>query len=373
MTNKLNLGAMYTSVNIISVKTEMRERLLSWYDNHQRVLPWRASKGQTPNPYHVYLSEIMLQQTTVATVKAYFERFINKWPTLEDLRAASLDEILVEWQGLGYYSRARNLHKAVQCLAHMSLFPTTPAELMHLPGVGDYTSAAVTSIAFDHPIIPVDGNIMRVFSRVFTVPIPLPKLKDEITRIAGSIACKNRSGDFAQALMDLGAMVCKPKDPKCTECPLKTICRACQQEKVLEFPKLKLKTEKPIRYGTAFVLLHEGKILFEKRPEKGLLGGMAGFPTTPWEQAPPKEINLFAPESEVEWETLPRAVKHTFTHFHLYLSIKIGISKQPPTGLWVASDALSTIALPTVMKKVIQKIPQQFSYGLTVGSAKTIK
>ncbi len=352
---KHNLSVQSTSVNMISVKTEIREHLLAWYDDNQRVLPWRAENGETPNPYYVYLSEVMLQQTTVATGKTYFQKFIKKWPTLKSLAEASLDEILIEWQGLGYYSRARNLHKAVKSLANMETFPKVPKDLNLLPGIGDYTSAAVASIAFDYPIIPVDGNIMRVFARMFTIPFSLPKLKDEVTQMAKFIACKNRSGDFAQALMDLGALICRPKVPQCNVCPLNAICKAYQQQRASEFPISKLKKEKPIRYGIAYILVNDNKILLEKRPEKGLLGGMVGVPTTPWEQVQINKTDSFEPESGIEWQNLPQPVKHTFTHFYLYLSIKIGISKQPPKGLWVAFDKLDAIALPTVMKKIIQK------------------
>lgn len=349
------------SVNLFpKALNDIRLNVLKWYDNHQRKLPWRAEKGQVPNPYYVYLSEIMLQQTTVATVKDYFERFITKWPTLEALAEASLDEVLVQWQGLGYYSRARNLYAAVKILAKHSRISPDPKALKELPGIGDYTAAAIASIAFDYPIIPIDGNIMRIFARLFAMPFPLPFLKQEVFAYTSRMADGERPGDFAQGLMDLGAMICRPLNPKCTECPLSNTCTAHIEGKTDKFPFLKIKPEKPTRYGIAYVLLHEGKILLEKRPAKGLLGGMMGIPTTPWESGSFDKQGSFEPEENLEWHQVSKPVKHTFTHFHLYLTIKIGMSQKFYEGDWVCLDNLQSVALPTVMKKVIKQIPGEF-------------
>ena len=348
------------SVNLFpKVLKDIRLNVLKWYDQNQRTLPWRAKKGEAPNPYYVYLSEIMLQQTTVATVKDYFERFIKKWPTLGSLADASLDETLVEWQGLGYYSRARNLHKAVKVLAELPLFLSIPTDLKKLPGVGDYTAAAIASIAFDHPVVPIDGNIMRVFARLFAIPSPVSLLKQDVYKYTSRMGEGGRSGDFAQGLMDLGAMICRPLNPRCTECPLKTTCRSYNEGKTTEFPVLRIKPEKPKRYGVAYILLHKGKILLEKRPSKGLLGGMMGVPTTPWqdEVLNPEDLVMF--EKNSEWHEVAKRVMHTFTHFHLYLTVKVGIRQEICDGCWVSLDNLQSVALPTVMKKVIKQIPHE--------------
>lgn len=348
------------SVNLFpKVSKDIRLGVLDWYDKHQRILPWRAGKGQLPNPYYVYLSEIMLQQTTVATVKDYFQRFIKKWPTLKAIADASLDEILVEWQGLGYYSRARNLHATVKILSELTSIPSTPDALKKLPGVGDYTAASVASIAFDYPVVPIDGNIKRVFARLFAITAPEPLLKQKVYEYTLRVAEEGRSGDFAQGLMDLGAMICRPLNPNCTECPLKATCQAYSQKKTNEFPVLKEKSEKPSRYGVAYILLHQGKILLEKRPLKGLLGGMMGVPTTPWEGESFDKKDLFKSEMDLKWHEVNKPVKHTFTHFHLYLTVKVGVSQKLYEGNWVLLDNLQSVALPTVMKKVIKQIPKE--------------
>lgn len=348
------------SVNLFSHNLkDIRSNILNWYDSHQRVLPWRAQVGEVPNPYYVYLSEIMLQQTTVATVKDYFLRFIEKWPTLQALAAASLDEILVEWQGLGYYSRARNLHKAVGMLSNFPEIPSTPENLKQFPGIGDYTSASIASIAFNYPIVPIDGNIKRVFARLFAIEVGEPSLKQAVFNYTSKFADEARAGDFAQGLMDLGAMICRPVNPKCETCPLNASCQAYHQKRTEEFPILKMKSEKPSRYGIAYILLHKGKIFLEKRPAKGLLGGMMGVPTTTWEADLLLQKDTFAMERSLKWQEIDKPVKHTFTHFHLYLTVKIGITHKVCEGNWVYLNNLQSVALPTVMKKVIKQIPKE--------------
>lgn len=349
-------------VKSIDINT-IEKSLLAWYDIHQRVLPWRKIEGYEPNPYHVWLSEIMLQQTTVATVKDYFARFVTKWPILPDLANATLDEIFHTWQGLGYYSRARNLHLCAQKLMHdfNGQLPQEASVLKTLPGIGPYTSAAIAAIAYDEPIVPVDGNIVRVFSRVFAIETPLPLLKNEIQSMADRMKPSHRSGDFAQGLMDLGATICKPRNPSCASCPLQSICQSYQKGIANRLPVPAIKTIKPHRYGIAFWIedAHQ-KILLEKRPSKGLLAGLMGLPTTAWTTNPwildSESLKEAAPQNVINWDYLPLTIRHTFTHFHLELKVAKGYSSHAQEGVWASLDALDSFALPTVMKKVIQGV-----------------
>jgi A/G-specific adenine glycosylase len=310
------------------------EKLLAWYDREKRDLPWRR---QTKNPYYTWLSEIMLQQTTVATVIPYFKEFLNKWPTLQDLAAASLDEVLVKWQGLGYYSRARNLHKCAQDLAIH--FPSTEAGLLNLPGIGPYTAAAITSIAFDQKAAAVDGNVIRVISRYLAIPTPKPA--EEVKEKLKALLPEKRCGDFTQALMELGALVCRPKSPLCSSCPLQKDCQAYAFGKVEDFPLMLPKQKLPTRYATAFILRREdGAILLRKRPLQGLLGGMMEVPTTAW--------------SDIRGEGKGPIVRHTFTHFHFEVEVRHLADPSEFEGIWVHPRDLKDYALPTVMKKIIK-------------------
>jgi A/G-specific adenine glycosylase len=313
------------------------DQLLTWYDKAQRTLPWRTEEK---NPYHTWLSEIMLQQTTVATVIPYFHRFIGRWPTVQDLANASLDDVLTEWQGLGYYSRARNLHK---CAQHLSQhFPKTETELVKLPGIGPYTAAAIASIAFEEKAAAVDGNVIRVLSRYFAIQTPNPQ--EEIREKLRSLLPKERNGDFTQALMEFGALLCRPKNPDCEVCPFKQRCQAYAQNKVDYFPVKTPKQKLPTRYAIAFILRREdGAILLRKRPPKGLLGGMMEVPSTPWLEEKPKD---FSAE--------PR-VRHTFTHFHLEMRVQFSNDFGAFEGVWVQPQELKNYALPTLMKKIIRK------------------
>lgn len=347
---------------------ELEKSLLVWYDINQRVLPWRAVPGHAPNPYHVWLSEIMLQQTTVATVKDYFSRFVTRWPVIEDLAKATLDEVFHNWQGLGYYSRARNLHNCAQTLVRefKGILPREASVLERLPGVGPYTAAAIAAIAYDQPIVPVDGNVVRVFSRLFASETPLPALKNEVQALAKKMVPTQRSGDFAQSLMDLGSTVCRPRNPLCEVCPLQKACKGYHKGLAAHLPRPAVKGIKPRRYGIAFwVENNQREILLERRPDKGLLAGLVGLPTTvwrdtPWEVEPrglvAEETFTDAPEGVEAWEHLPGIVRHTFTHFHLELKIAKGRSNVPQKGLWSSFDNLKSHALPTVMKKVIQAV-----------------
>ena len=340
--------------------TKLEENLLSWYNSNQRVLPWRAVPGYSPNPYHVWLSEIMLQQTTVATVKDYFSRFVTRWPIVEDLAEATLDEVFHNWQGLGYYSRARNLHNCAQILVRdfKGILPHDGTVLLRLPGIGPYTAAAIAAIAYDQPVVPVDGNVVRVISRFFALATPLPALKNEVQALAKEMVPSHRSGDFAQSLMDLGATVCRPRNPLCVSCPLQESCKGYRQGIAAQLPYPAAKGIKPRRYGVAFwVENDEGKILLEKRPDKGLLAGLIGLPTTSWRDTPwklePGVLGTEAPIDVEAWEHLHGIVRHTFTHFHLELTIAKGRSNVSQKGLWSSVENLKSHALPTLMKKVI--------------------
>jgi A/G-specific adenine glycosylase len=338
-------------------------RLLDWYDRHRRTLPWRAPRGATSAPYIVWLSEIMLQQTTVATVGDYFHRFVKRWPTVEALAAAPLDQVLSAWAGLGYYARARNLHACARTVAaeHGGRFPDDEAALRALPGVGPYTAAAIRAIAFDQPASAVDGNVERVIARLYAIETPLPDAKPEIQARAAKLVPEKRAGDYAQAMMDLGATVCTPKSPRCVICPLMEGCRARKLGIAEELPRRAPKADKPTRRGLAFVLARkDGAILLRKRPAKGLLGGMDEVPSSPW-----REGKLSIAEAlkqapvPANWKVLEGGVRHTFTHFHLELAVARAtattarLARLSPGSAWVEIDRLTERALPTVMRKVI--------------------
>ena len=338
------------------------KRLLRWYDANRRVLPWRALPGETPDPYRIWLSEIMLQQTTVATVTGYYGDFLARWPSLDDLAAADLDSVLHAWQGLGYYSRARNLHKCAVLVAteHGGRFPDQIADLAGLPGIGPYTAAAIAAIAFDRPVTPIDGNIERVICRLDAIPTELRKAKAEIRRRAESLSPPRRPGDFAQALMDLGATICRPKAPLCGECPLAADCRAADRGKPEAYPVRAEKKPRPSRYGTVYwIERSDGAVLMRRRPESGLLGGMMEFPSTPWRDRPPS----FAEAPAIaDWRAVAGRVVHVFTHFRLELDIVVGADPvEAPTGVWLRPEAFADYALPTVMKKVAACVADQES------------
>ncbi len=341
----------------------MRREMLAWYDRHRRVLPWRVTAGETADPYHVWLSEIMLQQTTVATVGPYFLRFLERWPTISDLAASDLDEVLHGWQGLGYYARARNMHKCAKVVADEleGEFPDTEDGLRALPGIGAYTAAAISAIAYGRPANVVDGNIERVMARFFAVEQPLPDCKEALRDLAAGVAPKTvrgRPGDFAQAVMDLGATVCTPRKPKCLICPWQRGCAAKEAGIQEELPRKLPKKAKPVRHGVVFwVMRNDGAVLLRRRPEKGLLGGMIEVPSTDWleEQWSEAKARESAPVKS-DWTPLIGMVRHTFTHFHLELSVlatRVGMTVKPADAIWSTPDRLGEQALPTVMKKVV--------------------
>lgn len=328
--------------------------LLAWYDRHRRVLPWRAPTGVSPDPYRVWLSEIMLQQTTVATVGPYFDRFVARWPDIAALAAASLDEVLHLWQGLGYYARARNLHACARAIVerHEGAFPRDPAALRALPGIGNYTAAAISAIAFDHPIAALDGNGERVVARIYGVLEPLAAARPRLKTLAAGLVPEQRAGDFAQALMDLGAMICTPRRPRCVLCPWRACCAAVAAGLAEKLPVSSEKPERPLRYGVAFWLTRpDGAVLLRRRPETGLLGGMTEIPSTPWrtESWTVEEAIRSAPTA-AEWMMLPGVVRHGFTHFVLELAVMTG--RGEADGVWSRPERLDEHALPTLMKKV---------------------
>jgi A/G-specific adenine glycosylase len=335
--------------------------LLAWYDRHRRILPWRARKGEKSDPYRVWLSEIMLQQTTVKAVAPYYARFLQQWPTVHALAKAPLEDVLRAWAGLGYYARARNLHACARVVAaeHDGKFPNTESGLRALPGVGQYTAAAIASIAFDLPVIPIDGNVERVAARVFALEEQLPAAKPRLREFTASLLPPHRYGDLAQALMDLGATICTPKRPACSLCPWSDGCIARRRGDQETFPRKAPKREGALRRGAAFFVLREdGCVLLRSRPEQGLLGGMSEVPGSEWSaDFDPAQARKQAPFDKVEWRRKAGVVTHVFTHFPLELTVFTGSVPRgtaAPTGArWVKLAALSGEALPNVMRKVV--------------------
>jgi A/G-specific adenine glycosylase len=344
----------------LRVTKPVAEDLLVWYDRHRRDLPWRAKPGETANPYRVWLSEIMLQQTTVVAVKPFYLRFLERFPTVEALAQAQDDSVMQAWAGLGYYSRARNLHACAQVVVarYGGRFPSTEAELLKLPGIGAYTAAAVAAIAFNEKAAAVDGNVERVISRIFMVEEPMPKAKPLIRALTEELVPADRPGDFAQAVMDLGATICTPKRPACALCPWMIPCQARAVGLQEAFPKKQKKVGGELRKGAAFVVLRaDDSILLRTRPPQGLLGGMVETPTSAWEtDYEPSRAMLDAP-LEARWKRLPGVVKHVFTHFPLELTVffaKVSKDAPPPEDMrWTPRLQLHEEALPGVMKKVL--------------------
>ena len=340
------------------------ELLLDWYDAHARSLPWRATPDETPEPYHVWLSEIMLQQTTVTTVKPYFEKFLTLFPTVLDLAAAEDDAVMAAWAGLGYYSRARNLLKCARLVVadYGGQFPDTEDALLKLPGIGPYTAAAIAAIAFNRPAAPVDGNIERVLARLFDLHTPLPALKADIKEQNQKLVPQARPGDFAQAMMDLGATLCTPKRPDCLICPWREICQARAKGTAELLPKKAPKKPKPERSGTVFWLENQnGAVLMARRPDKGLLGGMRVFPSTGWDAPNNSTLPDSLPaEMQKAWTKLDAEVAHVFTHFRLTLTVQAQTAPKgwrKPNGFdWVSPRDFDSHALPSVMMKVAKAV-----------------
>ena len=334
--------------------TDLSAPLLSWYDRHHRVMPWRVPPdarlaGLRPDPYRVWLSEVMLQQTTVAAVRAYFRRFTDLWPTVADLAAAEDADVMAEWAGLGYYARARNLLKCARAVVadHGGRFPDTEAGLRALPGIGPYTAAAVAAIAFDRPAAVVDGNVERVLTRLHRIEAPLPGARPQIAVAAAALTPADRPGDHAQAMMDLGATICTPRNPTCALCPWQGVCAGHAAGDAASFPRKAPKAPKPVRQGPIWVARRQdGAVLLEQRPARGLLGGMQGFPTSGWDGSEA------GPPIQADWQEVGLA-RHTFTHFHLELTVLVAQAEGPPRrGAWVHD--LAPASLPTLMRKAWQ-------------------
>ena len=338
---------------------DLSDELLAWYDVHHRTMPWRVPPGDKragvrPDPYHVWLSEIMLQQTTVAAVTDYFRRFVSIWPTVQALAAAEDAAVMGEWAGLGYYARARNLLKCARVVVseHDGVFPADHAALLKLPGIGPYTAAAISSIAFDLPRTVVDGNVERVMARMHDEHTPLPAAKPILTAHAEALTPKERPGDYAQAVMDLGATICTPKSPACGICPWRVPCAARANGTASGLPKKSPKKAKPVRHGTVYLAQRsDGAWLLETRPEKGLLGGMLGWPGSDWVDS--AEQRPKAPPLDADWRRIPGEVRHTFTHFHLVLDVLVAeVDDVTPTrGRFIPRSEFRPSDLPTVMRK----------------------
>ncbi len=341
-------------------------RILAWYDRHARKLPWRVgpkerAKGVRPDPYRVWLSEVMLQQTTVQAVKAYFEKFVALWPDVASLAAAPREEVMKAWAGLGYYARARNLHACAVAVAenYSGRFPDTAAGLRALPGIGDYTAAAIAASAFDVRVRVVDGNIERVVARLFAIETPMPAGKRAIRERQAELTPAKRAGDYAQAMMDLGASICTPKRPACSLCPLNDDCIAHARGEEERYPVKADKAERPTRYGAAFVAVRgDGAVLLRTRPDAGLLGGMTEVPGSEWTSRRNDLAALAQAPFEADWSRVETPVIHVFTHFRLELIVycaRVATSGRTPPGCWwAAPDLLPGEALPSVMKKVIE-------------------
>ena len=342
----------------MSTLRDPADALLEWYDRHARDLPWRIGpgargQGARPDPYRVWLSEVMLQQTTVAAVRDYFQRFTTLWPTVEALAAAEDGRVMGEWAGLGYYARARNLLKCARVVAeaHGGRFPETAEALRALPGIGPYTAAAIAAIAFDRPETVVDGNVERVIARRFDIRTPLPAAKPEIAARAGELTPETRPGCYAQAVMDLGATICTPKNPACGICPWRDDCAGRLAGTAADLPAKTPKKPKPVRHGIAYLARRvDGAWLLERRPDSGLLGGMLGWPGSEWTEGDPAP----APPIRAEWRDVGAEARHTFTHFHLRLALRtalVPMERAPERGAFLPLEEFRPSDLPTVMRK----------------------
>lgn len=349
-----------------SETSDLPRILLEWYDVHARAMPWRVppkdrKAGRMPDPYRIWLSEVMLQQTTVATVRDYFQRFTARWPTVGDLAAAEDADVMGEWAGLGYYARARNLLKCARAVVdtHGGAFPADHAALLKLPGIGPYTAAAVSSIAFDLPFTVLDGNVERVMARLYDIHTPLPAAKPELMARAEALTPTQRPGDYAQAVMDLGATICTPKSPACGICPWRDPCAARKAGTAAGLPKKTPKAAKPVRHGTVYLAQRrDGAWLLETRPDKGLLGGMLGWPGSDW-----LDVAIERPEGTpplaADWQVVAGEVRHTFTHFHLMLTVLHATPPEnavPETGQFIPADRFRPSDLPTVMRKAFDLV-----------------
>jgi A/G-specific adenine glycosylase len=332
--------------------------LLAWYDRHRRRLPWRAEPGAAADPYRVWLSEIMLQQTTVAAVGPYFQKFLDRFPDVNALAAASSDDVMRLWAGLGYYARARNLHACAKAVAERGgVFPDTATSLLELPGVGPYTAAAIAAIAFDEKATVIDGNVERVITRLYAVEEELPRAKPIIRALAEPLTPQERPGDFAQAMMDLGATICTPKNPACSLCPWNDVCEARASGTQESFPRKAAKGERPARFGAAFFARRaDGAILLRRRAEKGLLGGMTEIPGSDWLSKFDRKAALLQAPLDADWRKISGSVSHVFSHFSLELRVfatEVSQRTRAPENSWWSHE-VDAEALPSVMRKVVE-------------------
>ncbi len=339
--------------------------LLAWYDRNRRVLPWRAAPGEAPDPYRVWLSEVMLQQTTVAAAIPYFQRFVRRFPTIDALASASLEDVLAAWAGLGYYARARNLHACARAVAASGGFPRDPAGLRKLPGIGAYTATAVAAIAFGVPGVPVDGNVERVMARLYAVEQPLPAAKPALQSAAAALGADKdaaaRPSDFAQALFDLGATICTPAAPSCVLCPWMQPCAARRRGIQASLPRKAPRPPRPLRHGVHFMLADEaGRLLLRRRPPSGLLGGMAELPGTGWRPEPwPEQEALAHAPMPAAWRPSGE-VRHAFTHFELRIGLYAAtVQDIRAEGFLCAPEALDDAGLPSVMRKCVRLLGTQ--------------
>jgi len=336
----------------------LARRLLAWWDANRRALPWRSAPGETPDPYRVWLSEVLLQQTTAAAAAPYYARFLARWPRAETLAAASLDEVIEAFAGLGYYARARNLHACAQEIARRGgRFPQSEAALRALPGVGAYTAAAVAAIAFGERAAAVDGNVARILARLAALPTPLPKARAAIAAAAAALVPADRPGDFAQALMDLGAMVCRPRNPDCAACPLSADCAAALAGDPEAYPRRAAAKARPVRFGAAyFAIRRDGAFLARRRPPKGLLGATLELPGPQWRTAEDGGASQARPFA-ARWRRLPGEVEQIFTHFALRLTVFAAKVETLPSGdgglFWVAAAGANNAGFSSVMLKAI--------------------
>ncbi len=348
-------------------RSSISENLLAWYDTHRRALPWRALPGEVPDPYRVWLSEVMLQQTTVAAVRPRFAAWVARWPDFAGLAAADEADVMAAWAGLGYYARARNLVKAARAVVadHGGAFPRTEAQLRTLPGLGAYTAAAVTAIAFGERAVVVDANVERVVARLFAIDTPLPAARPAIRAAADTITPDARAGDFAQAMMDLGSGLCTVRAPKCLLCPLREDCAAFAEGQPERLPRKAAKRPRPQKYGTIFWLERAGSVRLVRRPPKGLLGGMRALPTGPWSTEPPA---LTDAPAAADWRILPVTIRHGFTHFDLELTLAVGVGEAQEEGEWWPIADLSAAGLPTLFAKAAEAVIESTSAEAVIES-----
>ncbi len=349
MANSLNNNKRTHDIDV----DDFRQSMLGWYAKHQRVLPWRAIKKKERNPYYTWLSEIMLQQTTVVTVGPYFEKFIHKWPTIHDLAKADRDVVMHEWAGLGYYARARNLHKCAQMVSETlnGIFPQSQKELEELPGIGSYTSAAIRAIAFGKAANVVDGNVERVMARLYALEEPLPRSKPMLKELAAGLTNgrEDKPGDYAQSLMDLGAGICTPKSPKCALCPVRNYCLADKKGIAADLPRRQKKKAKPQKHGVVYWIVNDhNELAFVRRGEKEMLGGMLSLPTSEWVDVAEK-LDKYQKDF----------ITHSFTHFDLKLYIQCfryekGMELPQNDYIWMPLSKLNEVGLPTLFKKVVK-------------------